>query len=95
MSSENTGRKLSRRSVLAAGITAPFIVPRFVLGGANNPAPSDKLSIAVVGVGGMGRNYIEGCRGENIVALCDLDFTRENITTGGRCSIRRRRILTP
>jgi hypothetical protein len=31
-----------------------------------------------VGVGGMGRNYIEGCRGEQIVALCDLDHTRDN-----------------
>ncbi len=69
---------ISRRSFLAAGLAIPLIVPRHVLGGTGNPAPSDKLSIAVVGVGGMGRNYIEGCKGEQIVALCDLDHTREN-----------------
>jgi predicted dehydrogenase len=72
------GNKISRRSVLAAGVAIPWIIPRFVLGGTDSPAPSDKLTIAVVGVGGMGRNYIEGCRSEQIVALCDLDHTREN-----------------
>jgi predicted dehydrogenase len=76
--SRNYAGAISRRNFLAAGLTIPLIVPRHVLGGAGNPAPSDKLSIAVVGVGGMGRNYIEGCRGEQIVALCDLDHTRDN-----------------
>ena len=65
--------RLSRRNVLAAGLTLPFIVPRHVLGGSGYQAPSDTLTIAAVGVGGMGRSYLGGCWGERIIALCDLD----------------------
>jgi len=34
-------RGVSRRSFLAAGLAAPIIVPRHVLGGPDNQAPSD------------------------------------------------------
>jgi predicted dehydrogenase len=44
-----------------------------VLGGAGNIPPSEKLNIAGVGVGGMGKNNINACKSENIVALCDVD----------------------
>jgi predicted dehydrogenase len=71
--SGSTGRGISRRSVLAAGLAAPLIVPRYVMGGPGYQAPSDKLTIACVGVAGMGRNYLAGCAKEKIVALCDLD----------------------
>lgn len=67
--------KISRRSVLAAGVTFPFIVPRHVLGGQGYQTPSDTLRIAAVGVGGMGQKFLEGCAHEKIVALCDLDHT--------------------
>jgi hypothetical protein len=70
---ESSKGALTRRTAIAAGL-APLIVPRHVLGGAGYRAPSDKLTIAAVGVGGMGRNYLEGCKDEEIVALCDLDF---------------------
>jgi predicted dehydrogenase len=67
-----------RRSFLAgaAVATAGFtIVPRHVLGGQGVTAPSDKLNVAAVGVGGMGKNNVERCATtENIVALCDVDF---------------------
>ena len=69
---ESSKDALSRRTAIAAGL-APLIVPRHVLGGAGYRAPSDKLAIACVGVGGMGRNYLDGCKSEEIVALCDLD----------------------
>ncbi|MFC1550968.1 Gfo/Idh/MocA family protein [Candidatus Latescibacterota bacterium] len=69
-------RNLSRRSVLAAGIAAPLIIPRHVLGQtAGRKAPSDTLNIAAVGIGGMGRNYVAGCKSENIAALADVDDT--------------------
>ncbi|MGB7719728.1 MAG: Gfo/Idh/MocA family oxidoreductase [Bryobacteraceae bacterium] len=70
---ESSNDALTRRTAIAAGL-APLIVPRHVLGGAGYRAPSDKLTIACVGVGGMGRNYLDGCKDEQIVALCDLDF---------------------
>ncbi len=72
----NVGRRVSRRSFLAAGLAMPLIVPRHVLGGAGNQAPSDTLRIAAVGVAGMGQAYLHGCRNERIVALCDLDHNR-------------------
>ena len=66
-----------RRTFLAsaAAVTAGFtIVPRHVLGGQGTPAPSDKLNIAAVGVGGMGKSNLRRCETENIAALCDVDF---------------------
>ena len=53
-----------RRTFLAsaAAVTAGFtIVPRHVLGGQGTPAPSDKLNIAAVGVGGMGKSNLRRC----------------------------------
>ena len=70
--------KLSRRNFLktsgaAAGAAFAFnIVPSSVLG-AN--APSNKLNIAGVGIGGMGMGNLRGCVNENIVALCDVDMS--------------------
>ena len=68
--------KISRRGFIggaAATVAAFTIVPRHVLGGAGNVAPSEKLNIAGVGVGGMGKSNIDKLAGENIVALCDVD----------------------
>ena len=74
----SAGRGVSRRSFLAAGLAIPLVIPRHVLGGAGYQAPSDTLTIACVGVGGMGRNYLDGCKDERIVALCDLDHNLVN-----------------
>lgn len=63
---------LNNAALTAAGIA---IVPRHVLGGKGFMAPSDKLNIAVVGVGGMGNSNLRAVSGtENIVALCDVDY---------------------
>jgi len=77
----HAGRTIPRRGFLAGGAAAlgaaaPLAVPRHVLGGEGHQAPSDTLRIAAVGVGGMGRNYLAGCKGERVVALCDLDHAR-------------------
>jgi predicted dehydrogenase len=54
-----------------AGLT---IVPRHVLGRGQTP-PSDRLNIAGIGVGGMGKiNLLNVAVGNNIVALCDADW---------------------
>ncbi|HUB32221.1 MAG TPA: Gfo/Idh/MocA family oxidoreductase [Bryobacteraceae bacterium] len=70
MADQNTG--LTRRGFLPATAAAITIVPRHVLG-AGFTAPSDKLNIAAVGVGGMGQNYVKGCASQNIVAIADVD----------------------
>jgi predicted dehydrogenase len=62
---------LKGAAMTAAGLT---IIPRSVLGGAGFTPPSDKLNIAGVGVGGMGRSNLLALSGQNIVALCDVDW---------------------
>lgn len=64
----------SRRALFPV-VASALIVPRHVLGGPGYQAPSDTLRIGGVGVGGMGRRYLEACESERIVALCDVDHT--------------------
>jgi predicted dehydrogenase len=70
-----SGKSINRRRFLAgaAMTAAATIVPRRVLGGAGNVAPSEKLNIAGIGVGGMGKSNMRQLESENIVALCDVD----------------------
>ena len=66
---------MNRRKFLGTTTaTAAFtILPRYVLGGPGHTAPSEKLNIAGIGIGGMGRTNLRNLKGENIVALCDVD----------------------
>ena len=58
---------------IAAGLSFT-IVPGHVLSRRGRVAPSDKLNIACIGVGGMGANDVRGVgKTENIYALCDVD----------------------
>src|SRR4028119_1691894 len=69
-------RSFLRNTTLAA--TAFFIVPRHVLG-RGFVAPSDKLNIGAIGVGGKGEGDIASffkSGNANIVALCDVDDVR-------------------
>ena len=68
-------RSLTRRSFIkgTAAIGLATIVPRSVLGGPGDKAPSSKLNVAGIGIGGMGHGNIRNCRSENITALCDVD----------------------
>jgi predicted dehydrogenase len=68
----------SRREFLgsAAATGAFMIVPRHVLGGKAGPAPSEKLNIGSIGVGGMqGLHDVRSVASENTYALCDVDET--------------------
>jgi predicted dehydrogenase len=67
---------IKKSAIAAAGI---MIVPRFVLGGKGFIAPSDKLTIASVGVGGKGAsdiaNFAKSGKAD-IAFLCDVDEAR-------------------
>ena len=65
----------NRRGFLAgsAAVAAVSVVPRHVLAGAGHNPPSEKLNIAGIGVGGMGKSNLRQLESENIVALCDVD----------------------
>lgn len=72
-------RNLTRRAFLAATTTTALsactttrINTAMVVPG--RLSPNEKLNIAAVGIGGMGRNNISACAAtDNIVALCDAD----------------------
>ncbi|MDX9920148.1 MAG: Gfo/Idh/MocA family oxidoreductase [Paludibacter sp.] len=70
--------KMSRRKFLKAGSVAALgltVVPSSVLGKSfGHVAPSDKLNIAGVGIGGRGFGVLKGLQSQNIVALCDTDW---------------------
>lgn len=69
-------RRIGRRQFLkgSAAFAAFTFVPRHVLGGPRFVPPSEKLNIACIGVGGMGASDVGQFAGENIVALCDVDW---------------------
>lgn len=70
--------KMSRRKFLKAGAISAAgltIAPSSILGkNYGHIAPSDKLNIAGVGVGGRGFAVLKNMSKENIVALCDVDW---------------------
>ena len=75
---KENSKNFTRRSFItttgafAAGLT---ILPSSVVSGLGHRAPSDKLNIAVVGIGGMGNSNLRAVAPtENIVALCDVDW---------------------
>lgn len=74
-------KEISRRNFLKTGTVAALglsMTPELAFAKTpkkKQPAPSDKLNIAAVGVGGMGNaNLHQMETTENIVALCDVDF---------------------
>jgi predicted dehydrogenase len=73
MENSNNSRRgfLKKASLVAAGIT---ILPSHAVSGLGHKAPSDKLNIAGIGIGGKGHTNLKGMATENIVALCDVDW---------------------
>ena len=68
---------IHRRRFLVTTAAAAFsfhLVPRCVLGGPGHKAPSEKLNLAGIGIGGQGAGDLREMAGENIVALCDVDW---------------------
>ncbi|MGV8138859.1 MAG: Gfo/Idh/MocA family protein [Mangrovibacterium sp.] len=76
MTNNNSRRTFLKTSAL--GLTGLTVVPAAVMGKATGKServsPSDKLNIAAVGIGGMGRSNIEEMATENMVAFCDVDW---------------------
>ncbi len=72
-------RLTSRRDFMKQGVAsaAAFtIVPRHVLGGAGYLAPSEQLTRAVIGVGGMGTGHLDYSPEDRLLAVCDVDRKR-------------------
>ncbi len=70
----------SRRDFLktsAVLTSAVMVVPRHVVAASKSTSASERINIAGIGVGGMGAGDIDAVsKGNNIVALCDVDEQR-------------------
>jgi predicted dehydrogenase len=65
------------KDVSSAGIVLT-VVPSMTVSGLGHIAPSDKLNIAGIGIGGKGKVNLKNMVGQNIVALCDVDYDYAN-----------------
>jgi len=75
--------KVSRRNflrgataALVASAAAPYVVPASALGADGRPAPSDRITMGCIGLGGRGTVDMQAFLGRGdvqIVALCDVD----------------------
>lgn len=76
-------RRTFVKSALAMG--AFTLVPRRVLGGPGYTPPSDEVTKAIIGFGGMG-HWHAGNTGERLVAVCDVDenHLKEGMNVGGK-----------
>ena len=75
---ERGSRVISRRRLLggSAAVAAVAIVPRHVLGGPGRTAPSDKVTLAGIGLGGQGTQNIltlQQVPPVQVVAVCDVN----------------------
>ena len=75
---ETMAKEMSRRTFLKQGAAAAIglaVVPSTVLGKKfGYTAPSDKLNILGVGIGGRGASVLKGLESQNIIGLCDVDW---------------------
>ena len=71
-------KEISRRNFLKTGAAAALglaVVPSTVLGKKfGYTAPSDKLNILGVGIGGRGAADLQEMESQNIIGLCDVDW---------------------
>jgi len=86
---------INRRRFLgsAAAAGAFTLVPRHVLGGAGRVAPSERLTLAHIGMGTQGFNELGGLLGEagiQIVAVCDPNTDSSDYVEWGKGSTRNR-----
>jgi predicted dehydrogenase len=74
-------RKITRRRLLQVGGVSAAAAGFWLTGGvtesfAAQPGANERLNIALIGAGGRAEGNEQGVRGENIVALCDVDSNR-------------------
>jgi predicted dehydrogenase len=77
MKTNRRNPSLNRRRFLTSttSVTLATLVPRYVLGGAASPPPSERLNVAIIGTGGQGiTNLKELLRHPdvNVTAMCDV-----------------------
>jgi predicted dehydrogenase len=72
-------RRRMLQATVSAAIAVPTIVPASALGRAGQPAPSDRISLGIIGVNGMGRSNLANCAKHPdvaVTAICDVSTER-------------------
>ncbi len=79
METTHRSMQISRREFIqattAGAVAVPLIIPATALGRAGRPAPSDRISLGIIGVNGMGRSNLENCAkfpDVVVTAVCDV-----------------------
>jgi hypothetical protein len=85
--------EINRRRFMGAAVASSVftIVPRHVLGGPANVAPSDKITLAHIGMGTQGFRELGGLLAEpqiQIVAVCDPNTDSNDYVEWGKNDIR-------
>jgi predicted dehydrogenase len=75
------GLEIGRRAFLqgAAALAAPCIVPSWVLGREGQTAPSQRITVGLIGHGAMGHGHLLRLAGDpevQVLAVCDVDRLR-------------------
>ena len=75
---QSTRRTFLRQAGTATfgAIAAPLVIPASALGGDDKPAPSNRITLGVIGTGNQGFNDIRGMLSDprvQIVAVCDVN----------------------
>lgn len=76
---------LKTASVAGGGVAALTVVPASVFGKAGRPAPSNRITMGCIGVGGQGTGNMNAFLNESdchVVAVCDVDKGRANAAKG-------------
>ena len=76
-------KRVTRRTFLkgAAVAAGPFIVPSSAFAAPGRPAPSDRLAIGCIGIGGNGGGHLGrylGRRDTQVLAVCDVDSEKRD-----------------
>ena len=66
-------RRIFLKNAAVTGVSLT-ILPSYAVSGLGHVAPSDKLNIAGIGIGGKGKVNLRSMVGQNIVSLCDCDY---------------------
>ena len=86
--SRSTGPRFTRRALLgrslaaASVLAAPYIVPAAVLGRAGRAAPSERILLGGIGLGGRGRAVLSEMLAEpdvQFLAICDINPSRREM----------------
>ncbi len=70
---------LRRAAALTGAVAAPWIIPASAMGAAGVPAPGNRLTVGLIGLGLMGWGHLARCLGDRavqVLAVCDVDQVR-------------------